>query len=407
MSKSYSYLTRTVVVLSFVSLLNDISSELLYPIMPVYLASIGYSYAWIGVLEGIAEATAGILKGYFGKLSDVRGIRSPFVKIGYSLSAFGRLILVFANSIGPVFISRIADRIGKGVRTAARDAMLASEADAIHMAKVYGFHRAMDTLGAVIGPALALCYLHFNPGNYKGVFVFAALPTLGAALLTLVLREKKKVSTLKVVGENANNSTRGERVKLFGFLSYWKTAPASYRKLVSALFVFTLINSSDVFLLLAVKKTGFSDMQMIMIYIFYNLCYALLSFPVGSLADRIGKYKVLIAGLTFFCITYGSMYYLLFNHITPTYFFLLAIFFIYALYASCTESVVKAIIASTIKDKERGTAMGFFTGVSSFFALLASTWTGIVWAHAGSANAFLISAIGVMIAGFMLVKKNS
>ncbi len=400
------------VVLSFVSLLNDVSSELLYPIMPVYLASIGYSFVWIGVLEGIAEVTAGILKGYFGKLSDVRGERASYVKIGYSLSAFGRLILVFANSIAPVFISRIADRIGKGVRTASRDAMLASEADAIHMGKVFGFHRAMDTLGAVIGPALALMYLHFHPGNYKGVFVFAVLPTLCAALLTLVLREKK------VVGEESNNGSasssnmnavggdtnRGKRVKvrLFGFLSYWKTAPPSYRKLVTALFAFTLVNSSDVFLLLGVKKLGFTDVQMIEIYIFYNLCYALLSFPIGSLADKIGKYKVLIAGLIFFCTTYSGMFYLLSNQITPSYFILLFLFFIYALYAACNESVVKAIIASTIENKERATAMGFFTGVSSLFAMLASTWTGIVWAQAGSATAFLITTCGVVIAGLML-----
>ncbi len=389
-------------MLSLVSLLNDISSELLFPIMPVYLASIGYSFVWIGLLEGVAEATAGISKGYFGQLSDQKGKRLPFVQLGYGLSAFGRLILSFANSIAPVFVSRVADRIGKGIRTASRDAMLAADTDKKHMAKVFGFHRAFDTVGAAIGPMIALAYLHFYPQDYKGLFVFAVAPTAAAALLTLVLREKSSPPT-PLQGERGEvASVRFKKIGLFSFLKYWKIAPPSYRKLVSALFIFTLMNSSDVFLLLAVKKLGFSDVQMIEMYIFYNLFYALLSFPVGSLADRVGKYKVLMIGLVLFCITYGNMYYLLALNVAPQFSILLLLFFIYSLYAACTESVIKAIISSTIADKERATAIGFFTGMSSLFALLASVWTGIVWTQLNSASAFLISALGAVVAGLIL-----
>ena len=402
MSNRYTYLTRTVVVLSLVSLLNDISSELLFPIMPVYLASIGYSFVWIGLLEGVAEATAGISKGYFGQVSDQIGKRLPFIQLGYGLSAFARVILAFANSIAPVFVSRIADRIGKGIRTASRDALLAADVDKKNMAKVFGFHRAFDTIGAAVGPMIALAYLHFYPQDYKGLFVFAVVPTAASALLTLVLREKKSSPAIQnVIGEDSN---QGERMKvgLFTFIKYWKIAPPSYRKLVTALFIFTLMNSSDVFLLLAIKKLNFTDIQMIEIYIFYNLCYALLSFPIGSLADRIGKYKVLMIGLFLFCITYGGMYYLLSQSVKPEISVLFFIFFIYALYAACSEGVVKAIISSAIADNQRGTALGFYTGMSSVFALLASVWTGIVWTHYNSSIAFLISAVGGVIAGLIL-----
>lgn len=399
MSNRYAYLTRTVVVLSLVSLLNDISSELLFPIMPVYLASIGYSFVWIGLLEGVAEATAGISKGYFGQLSDSRGKRLPFVQLGYGLSAFARLILAFANSIAPVFISRVSDRIGKGIRTASRDAMLAADVEKKNMAKVFGFHRALDTMGAAIGPAIALVYLHFYPQDYKGLFVFAVIPTAIAALLTLVLREASPPTPL----QEERGAVTSKKIGLFSFIKYWKVAPASYRKLVTALFIFTLMNSSDVFLLLAVKKMGFNDIEMIEVYIFYNLCYALLSFPIGSLADKIGKYKVLLMGLLLFCVTYGGMYYLLSQTVRPQLTVLLILFFIYSLYAACTESVVKAIISSTIADKERGTALGFFTGMNSLFALLASFWTGIVWTHYSSSAAFLISASGAVLAGLILM----
>ena len=392
--QSKFYLTRTVIVLSLVSLLNDVSSELLFPVMPVYLTTIGYSYIWIGVLEGTAEVIAGILKGYFGKLSDAKNRRASFVKTGYSLSAFGRMILLIANSIIPVFISRIADRVGKGVRTAPRDAMLASEASAIHSTKVFGFHRAMDTLGAVLGPALALIYLHYHPADYKGVFLFAALPTLAAALLTYILREKKNTP---------EHLIQKHKVPLFGFLLYWKSAPPPYRKLSIALFVFTLMNSSDVFLLLAIKKCGFNDVKMIAVYIFYNFCYAMLSFPIGALADRVGKYKVLLSGFVFFIMTYGGMFYILHEQLKPALIFFMGLFLVYALYAACNESVVKAIISTVVPDKERATALGFFTGVSSICAFFASAWTGIVWAGNASATAFLISACGAVAAIIILM----
>lgn len=176
------YITRTVWVLSLVSLFTDAASEMLYPIMPIYLKSIGFSIVLIGILEGFAEATAGFSKGYFGKLSDNAGKRIPFVQIGYAFSAISKpMMAIFIYPIW-IFFARTIDRFGKGIRTGARDALLSDEATSETKGQVFGFHRSMDTLGAVIGPSLALIYLYFYPQDYKTLFFIAFIPGLLAVL---------------------------------------------------------------------------------------------------------------------------------------------------------------------------------------------------------------------------------
>lgn len=170
------YISKTVWVLSLVSLFTDIASEMLYPVLPIYLKSIGYSILFIGILEGITEVVAGYGKGYFGQLSDVTGKRVPFVRLGYTLSAISKPLLSIGQVPFVVLFSRILDRIGKGVRTGARDAILSAEATNKTKARVFGFHRSMDTLGAVLGPSLALVYLYFHPKDYAFLFYFAFLP---------------------------------------------------------------------------------------------------------------------------------------------------------------------------------------------------------------------------------------
>ena len=170
------YITRTVWVLSLVSLLTDTASEMLYPIMPIYLKTIGFSIVLIGILEGVAEATAGVSKGYFGKLSDLSGRRVPFVQIGYAFSAVSKpMMAVFIYPLW-IFLARTIDRFGKGIRTGARDALLSDEATQETKGKVFGFHRSMDTLGAVLGPSLALIYLYFYPQDYRTLLRFDNQP---------------------------------------------------------------------------------------------------------------------------------------------------------------------------------------------------------------------------------------
>src|SRR5206468_8836209 len=211
-------ITRTVLILSMVSLFTDMASEMLYPIMPLYLKSIGFSIVLIGILEGVAEATAGLSKGYFGKLSDVSGKRMPFVQWGYALSALSKPLMALFIAPLWIFIVRTLDRLGKGLRTGARDAVLSDEATPTTKGKVFGFHRSMDTLGAVIGPLLAVLYLYKHPAHYKSLFLKALAPGILAVLCSFLLKDRNRKPKPDI-----------KRVPFFSFISYWKDSPALYR----------------------------------------------------------------------------------------------------------------------------------------------------------------------------------
>ena len=371
--------TRAVWIVSIVSLLTDISSEMLYPVMPVYLKSIGFSVLLIGLLEGLAEAIAGLSKGYFGKLSDVTGKRVPFVRLGYLMSSVSKPMLAMFVYPLWIFFARTIDRFGKGLRTSARDAILSEESTPENKGKIFGFHRGMDTLGAVLGPVAALIYLDFYPENYRTLFLFAFIPAIAAVSFTFLLKDKK-TDTLPVK----------EKVKFFSFSGHWKESNPEYKKLVTGLFIFTLLNSSDIFLLLMVKNLGFSDQKVIMVYIFYNLVYALASLPVGILADKIGLKNNYIAGLIIFAIVYGGM---ALNPGIETVFFL---FFCYGIYAASTEGISKAWITNISEKSKTATALGFYNGFNSIFSLIASVLAGFLWYSFGPVTMFAFSSAGTI-----------
>ena len=369
------YISRTVWILSLISLFTDTASEMLYPIMPIYLKTIGFSIVLIGILEGVAEATAGISKGYFGKLSDTSGRRAPFVQIGYTLSALSKpMMALFVYPLW-IFFARTIDRFGKGIRTGARDAILSDEATSATKGKVFGFHRSMDTLGAVIGPSLALVYLYFNPQDYKTLFYIAFFPGLLAILSTFYLKDKKKPANQPKVS-----------TPFFSFLKYWKASPTAYRKLVIGLLVFTLFNSSDVFLLLKAKQSGMDDTMVIGAYIFYNIIYALFAFPVGILADRVGLKKIFIIGLVLFAAVYFGM------AVNSNLYLFFGLFFLYGVYASATEGISKAWISNITNKKDTATAIGTYTGLQSICTMLASSLTGLIWFQYGATAAFVATA---------------
>ncbi len=374
------YITRTIWTLSLISLFTDVASEMLYPVMPIYLKSIGFSVVLIGILEGVAEATAGLSKGYFGKLSDNSGRRVPFVRYGYSLSAISKpMMALFVYPLW-IFLARTMDRIGKGLRTGARDAMLSDEATPATKGKVFGFHRSLDTLGAVLGPVFALVWLYFNPGNYKTLFFIAFFPGLLAVVSTFFLKEKIPADAKPKVS-----------TPFFSFLKYWKVSPKAYRKLVIGLLVFTLFNSSDVFLLLKARQAGLDDTMVIGVYIFYNLIYALSSFPVGILADRIGLKTIFITGLGLFSVVYAGM------AISNNMILIFGLFFLYGIYASATEGISKAWISNISDKKDTATAIGTFTGLQSICTMLASSLTGVVWFRFGATAAFLATAVATVV----------
>jgi len=381
------YLTRTIWVLSIISLLTDVASEMLYPVMPIYLKSIGFSVVLIGVLEGIAEATAGLSKGYFGKLSDQTGKRAPFIRLGYGLSAISKPMLAVMVYPLWIFFSRTIDRLGKGIRTGARDAMLSDEATPATKGRVFGFHRSMDTLGAVLGPALALLYLYYYPKDYTTLFLIAFIPGLFTIGLSFVLKDRKS--------KPKENKTP---VNFFSFLSYWKKSPASYRKLVAGLLFFTLFNSSDVFLLLKVKQAGLSDAMTIGVYIFYNLIYAAAAFPLGILADRIGLRKIFIGGLIVFTIVYAGM------TVNSNLYWYAGLFLLYGLYAAATEGISKAWITNITAKSDTATAIGTYTGFQSICTMLASSITGWIWFSFGANLAFYITSfVTLLIVIYLLV----
>jgi MFS family permease len=381
--------TRTIWMLSFVSLFNDIGSEMLIPVMPLYLKTIGFTALWIGILEGLAEAVVGLSKGYFGKLSDEKGSRLPFVQLGYFISnACKPLMALFITPAWVLFI-KSADKLGKGIRTSARDAMLSDECSKENKGKVFGLHRSMDTLGAAIGPAMALVFLFYYPGQYKTLFLFAFIPGSIAVIFTFLIKEKNKPQKKEIVVR--------EKFLFFSYFSYWKTASANYKKLIRGLLLFTLFNSSDVFLLLMAKQIGIDDLHIIGVYIFYNLVYAVFAYPMGALADRIGMKTTFIFGLILFAIVYGGMAFVTTERM------LYVLFFIYGIYAASTDGVSKAWIATLVAKEETATAMGFHASCTSIATMLASFIAGILWVSVHPTNMFLIAAMGVLLSAIYFI----
>jgi MFS family permease len=303
------------------------------------------------------------------------GRRLLFVQWGYFLSAISKPMMAVMTQAWWVFAARTTDRLGKGIRTGARDAMLSDEATPATKARIFGFHRGMDTMGAVTGPALALAYLYFYPEDYRTLFLLAFIPGLLGIAFTFLIKEKRKEPRV------SNKPT-----SFFAFIRYFKESPEGYRRLVIGLLFFALINSSDVFLLLKIKDSGASDVATIGSYIFYNLIYALLSYPLGILADKIGLKKVFTGGLVVF-----SLVYLLMASCESPYIFLIA-FMLYGIYAAATEGVAKAWISNIVEKKDTATAIGTYTGFQSICTLIASSMTGLVWYSFGGTVALLVIA---------------
>ncbi len=373
-------LTRSIWILSLISLFTDFASEMLYPIMPLYLQQIGFSVALIGLLEGIAEAVAGLGKGYFGRLSDAWNTRVPFVRWGYGLSAISKPMMAFFTFPLWVFAARALDRVGKGMRTGARDALLSFYTTPEHKGKVFGFHRSMDTVGAFLGPLAALLFLQFFPGAYRQMFLLAFIPGAIAVGITFLLKESKGTFKSKAIVTS-----------FAAFIQYPFKSARLYRRLLIGLLVFAVFNSSDVFLLLMLKQHGFSDSQMLMAYIFYNAVYALLAYPLGALGDRIGLKNMFVLGLLIFAGVYFGMG---FNHNKLIFFGLMGF---YGIYAAATEGIAKAWISNLIPKTEIATAIGTYEAWKSLAAIVASTLAGVVWETVSPAATFVLTGMAALL----------
>lgn len=385
-----SKISRQVFILGMVSLFTDIASEMLYPVTPIFLTTaLGSSMVLVGVIEGVAEVTAGLLKGYFGNLSDRIGKRSIFVVLGYGISAIVKPLPGIFQNIPTVLISRISDRVGKGIRTAPRDALLASYSNG-NSGAVFGFHRGMDTLGAAIGPIVALILLNFYPNNFQLIFLVAFVPSVIAVSFTLLIKDKQ-------------NSVKVKSKK--NYMEFWKSAPKEYKRVLVLITIFSLVNSSDVFLILKSQDVSQSNSLAILGYVFYNIIYAVSSYPLGGLSDKLGKQKVFSFGLIIFSAVYFGFAFV--DNID----FIWAFFALYGIYAASTEGVSKAWISDLIPNEQSGSAIGLLTMLSSFSVLIGSFLTGVLWDKFGSSVPFIISASLSLVVSIIIItlypKKNT
>jgi MFS family permease len=359
---SPGWLTRNVRVLSAVSFLQDAASELLYPLLPIYLTSVlGAPPSVVGAVEGAAEGAASLSKLAAGPLGD-RFARRPLIATGYGMAALGKVIVAAAGSWPGVLAGRVFDRLGKGIRGAPRDALLVVDIDEAARGRVFGFHRAMDTLGAVVGPLIGLAGYELLDHRIEPLLWVAVVPAaLSVALVFLVRETRRRVPA-------------GDRPKL---LSGVKDLPRRYWRITAVLVAFGVVNFPDALLLLRLNNIGFSVVEVILAYVGYNLVYALASYPAGLLADHVSRPTVFGIGLVFFAIGYTGLG---LTTDTVAAWLLIAV---YGLFTACTDGVGKAWISSLVGNDLQASAQGLFQGASGFAVLIAGVWAGFLWGSDG------------------------
>lgn len=375
-------LNKNIIVLSVTSFFTDISSEMLYPIIPIFLTGVlGAPMSVVGLIEGFAESTASIMKAFSGWFSDRFRKRQPFVTLGYALSSLGKLMLFFAYSWPIVLISRFVDRFGKGVRTSPRDAMLADSSRIEYRGKAFGFHRAVDSLGACLGPLLAIWLLYVLKGNMRSIFLIAFFPAI-LAVITLILFLKEKPIPSPGLGM--------VRVNFKEFSPYFKRF-----LLISS--IFAIGNSSDAFLIMRSKDVGLSVSLVILAYVVYNISYSALSLPFGTLSDKIARKRVIAGGFIIFAIVYlGFALYA--NPLT-----IWILFAIYGFYMAMTDGVGKAFISDTVDKDSRATAIGLYYCITGILTLLASVIAGLLWTYIAVRAPFLYGAALALISAVLCV----
>jgi MFS family permease len=363
-------LPRAVVALGGVSLLTDVSSEMIYPLLPAFLTGLGAGPAFLGLLEGVAESTAALVKLASGAASDRAARRKPLVVAGYGLASVARPLIALASSPWHVLAVRFADRVGKGVRTSPRDAMLADVTPAAIRGRAYGFHRGMDHLGAVLGPLVAFLLLQRAGWSMRAVFALAAVPAV-AALLTLLVAVREPPRAAAVAPRRLD--LRPPEVPAF-------------RRYLVVVALFTLGNSSDAFLLLRASSLGVPEAQLPLLWAVFHAAKSVLSTPFGALSDRIGRRRVIGTGFLLYALVYAGF------AAAATAAHAWALFLAYAAFFALTEGAEKALVADLVPPDVRGRAFGTFHLVTGLLALPASALFGALWHTAGPELPFLLGA---------------
>lgn len=379
------WLGRNLAVLTAVSLMQDAASELAYPLLPLFLtATLGAAPVLVGVIEGLAQATAGLTQYVAGRVSD-RTRRKPWVAWGYGLAAAGKVIVAAAFTWPVVLLGRVTDRFGKGIRSAPRDALIADSVPAGSLGRAFGFHRTGDTIGAVIGPLLGLVALQVFADDLRTALWVAAVPAGAAVLLVALVREPPRTTrpaAAAPAGGVGRPTTTSRRSPLPG--AFWRVA--------GVLTVIALVNFPDALILLRISDLGWSPTGVVLAYVVFNITYAALSYPAGAVADRFGPAVVYGFGLLFFAMGYLG---LALVDGGPMVIVLLAL---YGVFPAMTDGVGKAWIASLAPPHLRGRAMGVFQGLNSGAVLLAGLWAGLLWTSGSGAGVVPLAVSGTLAA---------
>jgi MFS family permease len=376
-----AWLTRNLWVLSLVSLLQDAASELLYPLLPIYLTTVlGAPPSVVGAVEGAAEGAASLTKVMSGPLGD-RFARRPLIATGYGMAALGKLIVAAAGAWPAVLAGRVVDRLGKGLRGAPRDALLVDGTDPAERGRLFGFHRTMDTLGAVIGPLLGLAGYELFHHQIRPVLYLAVIPAVLSALLIALVRER---------GRDTPQAARSS------MLAETRRLPRRYWAVVSFLVAFNIANFPDALLLLRLKQIGFSVVGVVLAYVGYNVVYALASFPAGVLADRFGRPGVYGVGLVFFAVGYLGL------GVTKNTAAACGLIVVYGLFTACYDGVGKAWISAIVGTELQSSAQGVFQGLSGFAMLAAGLWAGFLWGADGRLPLLISGVVGAVFAVALL-----
>ena len=374
---------KNVTVAGLVSFFMDVSSEMIYPLVPLFLANtLGVSKSVIGLIEGIAEATASLLKVFSGWLSDRIGNRKWLMAAGYGISTLSRPFIALATGWQQVLGSRFIDRFGKGVRTAPRDAIIAESTDKAYLGRAFGFHRSMDTMGAVAGPALAFFLLGIFSNDYRKVFWLSIIPGVIAVLLIILfITEKKKT----VVAHE-------DRPKLTLKHFDWK-----FKFFVIIAGLFAVGNSSDVFLILRAEQVGVPTVMIPVVYLFFNLVYSLSSIPAGMAADKFGKKRVILLGFLLFAILYFGF------AVASSTRAIWILFCLYGLFMGLSEGIQKAFLSTIIPQDFKATAFGAYNTVVGLAMFPASLVGGWLWDNVSPAATFYFGAITATVSAILFV----
>lgn len=382
--KTKQKINKNVLALGFVSFFNDVSSEMIYPLIPIFLASVlGASTILIGLIEGLAESVSSLWKLISGYYSDRVRKRKALVNIGYSLSSLARPLISLTSSAWQVLFIRMADRVGKGIRTSPRDALIADSTVQSYRGTAFGFHRAMDHLGAVVGPLIALILLPLLNQNLRLMFFLSSIPALICLLILFLFVKEKKQS------QDRKEKYIKLSLKPFG---------ARFRFYLLVLFIFTLSNSSDAFLILRANNLGVATTLIPLLWIILHLVKSILSTPGGMLSDRYGRLKILIAGFVIYSFVYFGLAFANFSYQVWV------LFAVYGIYFSLTEGTEKALVSDLVKVEHRGTAFGLYHFTVGITIFPASLIFGFIWNYFNPTYAFLFGAFLSSIAVLLLLQ---